>query len=141
MYCNAQRGNIMGKAFEEGSAKKQINTVQSEAGHESPDMKTPAESTYWNTIYPEGYGREYYNGRNKVASFKMAAEGANLNLFENKGVGFCKVVTEEVAKSTLSAASKDVLTRYAGCAWEIRAEKDDEGKSHNVFVLREDVTV
>lgn len=131
----------MGKAFEEGAAKSQISSVESEGGHESPDMKTPAEGSFWNTIYPEGYGREYYNGKNKSASFKMAAEGANLNLFENKGLGFCKVVESEVERSSLSASSKNVLTRYAGCAWEIRAEKDDEGKQHNVFVLREDVTV
>lgn len=131
----------MGKAFEEGAARSQINSVEAEGNHASPDMKTPAESTYWGSIYPEGYGREYYNGKNKSASFKMAAEGANLTLFANQGLGYCKVITSEVEQSTLSAASKGVLKRYAGCAWEIRAEKDDDGKSHNVFVLREDVTV
>lgn len=103
----------------------------------SPEVPS-SDAAAWKAGYGE-YGAEM--AKRQKSTYKMKAKDANLHLFDHKIAGYSTVKIDEVRKaSTLSETSKMVLSRYAHCAWELRAETDvSTGEPETYFVLREDI--
>jgi len=120
-------------------ARSQIN----EAEHEGHEPKGPDSISSDKSYYQRGYGNEYGRDMKSSQHVRMLAKDANIKLFSHAGSGFLKVNTEEVKKAGegLDKPSKDILSKFAGCAWELRAENDEQNKPQPYFILREDIDV
>jgi len=121
-------------------AKSVADTIMSKMRNLEPEsMKAPSsDAAGWKEGYGE-YGAEM--AKRQKSTYKMKAKDANLHLFQHKAAGYAAVKVDEVKRASgLSQDSKKVLTRYAHCAWELRAEVNQEtGEQEQYFVLREDI--
>lgn len=128
------------KQHSEGKAKSVAESVMGQMKDLAPaSEKIPSSD---GAGWKEGFGGEYgaEMAKRQKTNYKMKAKDANLHLFEHKSAGYTAVKLDAVRKSSLSEESKQVLSRYAHCAWEIRAEANPEtGEAEQYFVLREDI--
>jgi hypothetical protein len=120
-------------------AKSVADTIMSKMRNLQPEsMKAPSsDAAGWKAGYGE-YGAEM--AKRQKSTYKMKAKDANLHLFQHKAAGYAAVKLDEVRKASgLSEDSKRILSRYAHCAWELRAEVNQDGEQEQYFVLREDI--